>query len=145
MSPRTNAIIDCADMLYRAAAECCRQHQRYSRLVDKGVSAPEQKSALEMAFMYDDLLGTAMQGYEDATKGAPARPTEDWWRRSNMLWHASREYIRRHEDCDRLARGKGHSKGELGEMAMEFDLEASALLALKMALDSYKAVRPEAE
>ena len=145
MTPRTNPIIDCADSLYRAASECCRQHQRYSRLVDKGVLPQEQKSALEMAFMYDDLLGTAMLSYENATSGGPARPSEDWWRRSNMLWHASREYVRRHEHCNRVARGKGHSKDELGEMTMEFDLEASALLALKMALDSYKAVRPEAE
>ncbi len=145
MSPRTNAIVESADALYRAASECCRHHQRYSRLVDKGVGMPEQNSALEIAFMHDDLLGTAMLGYEKATNGAPARPQEDWWRRSNMLWHASREYIRRHENCDRVARGKGHTKGELGEMTMEFDLEASALLALKMALDSYRAVRPEAE
>ncbi len=145
MSPRTTAIVECADALYRAGAECCRQHQRYSRLVDKRVSEPEQKSALEMAFMHDDLLGSAMLAYEKVTAEAPARTSEDWWRRSNMLWHASREYIRRHEDCDRIARGKGHSRDELGEMTMEFDLEASALLALKMALDSYRAVRPEAE
>ena len=48
MSPRTNAIIDCADSLYRAAAECCRQHQRYSRLVDKGVLPQE----LDFDFRY---------------------------------------------------------------------------------------------
>ncbi len=145
MSPRANPILECADALYRAASECCRHHQRYSRLVDKGVSDQEQRSALEFAFMHDDLLGTAMTGYEKVTNGAAARPGEDWWKKSNMLWHASREYIRRHENCDRVARGKGHSRDELGEMTMEFDLEASALLALKMAVDSYRVVRPEAE
>ena len=145
MSPRMNAIIEHADTLYRAAAECCRQHQKYARLVEKGVSPQEQKSSLEMAYMFDDLLGTAMLGYEKATSGAPARPNDDWWPRSNMLWHASREYIRRHENCDRVARARGHSKSELGELTMEFDLEASALLALRMALDSYRTVRPEAE
>ena len=149
MSPRTVAIIEQADILYRAAAECCRQHQRYARLVDKGAQPQEQKSALEMAYMYDDLLGTAIQGYEKATAGAAARPDDDWWHRGNMLWHASREYIRRHSDCDLLARAHSKSKGQakdgLGEMTMEFDLEASALLALKIALDAYRAVRPEAE
>lgn len=145
MSPRTNAVVEQADVLYRAAAECCRQHQKYARLVGKGVQQQEQKSALEMAYMYDDLLGTAMQGYEKITCNAPARPDDDWWHRSNMLWHASREYIRRHANGDSVALGEGHSRGELAEMTMEFDLEASALLALKMALDSYRAVRPEAE
>ena len=61
MSPKTNGIVDQADTLYRAAAECCRQHQRYARLVDKGVAVSEQKAALEMAYMYDDLLATAMR------------------------------------------------------------------------------------
>ncbi len=145
MSPRANPILDCADALYRAASECCRHHQRYSRLVDKGVSTQEQRSALEFAFMHDDLLGTAMTGYEKVTNGAPARSSEDWWKKSNMLWHASREYIRRHENCDSVARAKGHSRDELGAMTMEFDLEASALLALRMAVDSYRVVRPEAE
>jgi hypothetical protein len=149
MSPKTNGIVEQADTLYRAAAECCRQHQRYARLVDKGVATAEQKAALEMAYMYDDLLATAMQGYEKVTAGAPARPNDDWWHRGNMLWHASREYIRRHADCDLLQRAhrksQGQSRDGLGEMTMEFDLEASALLALKMALDSYRAVRPEAE
>jgi hypothetical protein len=149
MTPRTNGIVEQADALYRAAAECCRQHQRYARLVEKGVPTVEQKAALEMAYMNDDMLATAMQGYEDVTAGAPARPNDAWWHRGNMLWHASREYIRRHADCDLLQRAHSKSKGQtkdgLGEMTMEFDLEASALLALKMALDSYRAVRPEAE
>ncbi len=149
MSPRTNGIIEQADALYRAAAECCRQHQRYARLVEKGVPTSEQKSVLEMAYMNDDLLATAMQGYEKVTAGAAARPNDDWWHRGNMLWHASREYIRRHADCDLLSRAhrktNGPTKDGLGEMTMEFDLEASALLALKMALDAYRAVRPEAE
>jgi hypothetical protein len=149
MTPRNNGIVEQADALYRAAAECCRQHQRYARLVEKGVPMVEQKAALEMAYMNDDLLATAMQGYEKVTAGAPARPNDDWWHRGNMLWHASREYIRRHADCDLLQRAHSKSQGPtkdgLGEMTMEFDLEASALLALKMALDSYRVVRPQAE
>jgi hypothetical protein len=37
------------------------------------------------------------------------------------------------------------SPNRLAELAMEFDLEASALLNLRMAADAYRAVRPEAE
>jgi hypothetical protein len=37
------------------------------------------------------------------------------------------------------------SPNRLAELALAFDLEASALLALRMAADSYRAARPEAE
>ncbi len=135
-----------ADMLYRAVQECHRQHTRYSRLVERGVPDEEQRSALEMAYLCDDVLGTAIDGYEKASGKGASRSEEPWWHKGNMLWHASREYIRRHASCDGMARRLGkQSPNRLAELAMEFDLEASALLNLRMAADSYRAVRPEAE
>ena len=50
-----------------------------------------------MAYLCDDFLGDAILGYEKAKGRLPARPNEDWWHKANMLWHASREYIRRHD------------------------------------------------
>lgn len=41
----------------------------------------------------------------------------------------------------RLAKG---STNRLVELAIEFDLDASALLSLSMAADAYRTVRPEA-
>jgi hypothetical protein len=146
MTSRAEASLQQADMLYRAACECHRQHTRYARLVERGALDEEQRSALEMAYMCDDVLGTAITGYEKATAKSGANADEPWWHKGNMLWHASREYIRRHANCDGKAKrlGKG-SPNRLGELAMEFDLDASALLNLRMAADAYRAVRPEAE
>jgi len=143
---RNGSVIEHADMLYRAAAECHRQHTRYSKLVDRGAPKEEQIFALEMAYMCDDMLGTAITGYEKCTAKPSVKIDDAWWHKGNMLWHASREYIRRHASCDgiskRLAKG---APNRLGELAMEFDLDASALLSLRMAADAYRAVRPEAE
>ena len=144
MPKRANALLEQADALYRAASECHRQHTRYSRLVERGASDDEQRSALEMAYLCDDALGSAMLGYEKAAEKGGA--DTDWWHKGNRLWHASREYIRRHSSCDGMAQRLGRqSPNRLAELALAFDLEASALLALRMAADSYRAVRPEAD
>ena len=145
MPRRTASVQEQADILYRAASECHRQHTRYSRLVDRGASEEEQRAALEMAYLCDDALGTAVIGYEEAA-ATRTGAKEPWWHKSNMLWHASREYIRRHSSCDGMAKRLGRqSPNRLAELALAFDLEASALLALRMAADSYRMVRPEAE
>ncbi len=145
MPKRANALLEQADALYRAASECHRQHTRYARLVDRGASNDEQRSALEMAYLCDDALGSAMLGYEKAAaKGGGL--DDDWWHKGNRLWQASREYIRRHASCDGMAERLGRqSPNRLAELTLAFDLEASALLALRMAADSYRAVRPEAD
>lgn len=146
MGSRPNGMMEQADLLYRAASECHRQHSRYARLVDKSASDEEQRSALEMAYLCDDALGTAIVGYEKANARAGAHADDAWWHKGNMLWHASREYIRRHATCDGMAKRLGkQSPNRLAELAMEFDLEASSLLALRMAADAYRAVRPEAD
>src|SRR5688572_19632168 len=103
MPKRASQMQEQADVLYRAASECHRQHTRYSKLVDRGASEDEQKAALEMAYLCDDALGTAIVGYETAAAKQSA-PQEPWWHKGNMLWHASREYIRRHSSCDGMAR-----------------------------------------
>ncbi|MEO5902441.1 MAG: hypothetical protein ABIQ55_00330 [Gemmatimonadaceae bacterium] len=146
MTRSTQSIVDSADMLYRSAVECHRHHTRYSRLVERGAADEEQVFALEIAYMCDDMLGTAITGYEKCTSKAKSQPDDAWWHKGNMLWHSSREYIRRHASCDGISRrlAKG-APNRLGELAMEFDLEASALLSLRMAADAYRTVRPEAE
>lgn len=144
MPKRAASLLEQADALYRAASECHRQHTRYSRLVEKGASDEEQRSALEMAYICDDALGSALVSYEKAAENGGV--SEEWWHRGNRLWHASREYIRRHSSCDGMAQRLGRqSPNRLAELALAFDLEASALLALRMAADSYRAVRPEAD
>lgn len=133
-------------MLYRAAAECHRQHTRYARLVERGSPETEQRVALEMAYLCDDALGTAMLDYETAKGHSEAHADDAWWHKCNMLLHASSQYIRRHSNCDGMARRLGRqSPNRLAELALSFDLEASSLLGLRMAADAYRAASPDAE
>jgi len=146
MPGRASGMVKQADMLYRAAAECYRQHTKYAKLVERTAPDDEQKAVLEIAYLCDDLLGTAITGYEKASSRAGEHADDAWWHKGNMLWHASREYIRRHASCDGMSRNAGtQSPDRFGRLTLMFDLDASALLALRMAADSYRSVRPEAE
>ena len=134
-----------ADALYRAANECHMQHTRHAKLVDEDASDEEQREALEAAFLCDDTLASAMTAYEGAKDHGPAHADDAWWHKGNMLWHASKQFIRRHANCDGLSQHvKKGSPDRLARLTLSFDLEASALLNLKMAADSYRSVRPEA-
>lgn len=146
MPARSKPLAETADTLYRAATECHRQHTRHAWLVDRGATDDEQRAALEMAYLCDDHLGDAIVGYENAKGHTSVTPGDEWWHKANLLWHASREYIRRHESCDGMSRRVGRqSRNRLAELTMSFEIEASALLALRMAADSYRKARPEAE
>lgn len=133
-----------ADRLYRAAAECVRQRQRYAALVEAGAHDVEQQAALQIAKLCDEVLKEAISGYE----GAPSNGTSkdaDWYKKAILLWQASREYERRHGASDHRTRNLGsHSRDGLKKLAMEYDLEASALLALQHAVSAYRKLVPEA-
>jgi hypothetical protein len=134
-----------ADRLFRAASECVRQRERYARLVEAGVNEEEQQSVLRMACLCDTILLQAIAAYEQgATSTNGTR--EEWHTRANALWHAARDYQRRHDDCDKRTRQlSSHSASKLAELTTQFDLEASALLALRLAVASYQAAVPDAE
>lgn len=137
-----------ADALYRAAAECCRQHERISRLVERSEDDAEQRAAYEMVDHCDRTLGEMAAAYEKAgARAHPDGPDGEWWHRANALWHASREYARRHRESDRMARSTATTRdpATLAALNMDYELEASALLALKQAMDAYHKVRPHAE
>ncbi|MGQ0648683.1 MAG: hypothetical protein ACT4P7_14075 [Gemmatimonadaceae bacterium] len=133
-----------ADRLYRAAAECVRQRQRYSALVEAGALDEEQFAALEIASICDVALHQARASYAGSpTNGA--YKDEEWHRKALLLWQASREYERRHSASDLRTRQLGtHTRDGLKKLAMEYDLEASALLALQHALSAYRKAVPEA-
>lgn len=133
-----------ADRLFRAATESVRQRERYASLVALGVSEEEQKGALSIACLCDEILVTTIRAYEALPTNGVSKD-EEWYRRAIALWHASREYQRRHGECDRKTkRISSHSPAELGELALEYDLEASALLALQHAVAAYRKVAPDA-
>ncbi|HNV75421.1 MAG: hypothetical protein IPF87_12135 [Gemmatimonadetes bacterium] len=140
-TPRTQA-----DRMFRAAQECIRQRHRYARLVERAAHEEEQQGALRIACICDDVLIASVKAYETTTATGSAHREEDWWHKANSLWHASREYSRRHEGCDKDSRKfTDHSPARLAELTMEYDLEASALLALQHAVQAYRKAAPDAE
>lgn len=136
-----------ADALFRAATECCRQHERLSRLVKGGALGAEQRAAEAMVAVADEALADMAAAYEAAATRVCAERDGACWQAANTLWMASREYARRQRIARRAARDLGdgkHSTDRLGELTLDYDLEASALLLLRQATQSYTRVRPQA-
>jgi hypothetical protein len=135
-----------ADALYRAAVECCRQHDRAARL-HQGSDEPEleHRHADALCAMCDGSLSEMSEAYETAAANVHPDRDEAWWHKANSLWHASREYARRHASGDALSRklSAKHDPKQLSAMQMEYELEASALLALRHAAEAYRKTRPE--
>ena len=133
-----------ADRLYRAAAECVRQRQRYAALVAAGAIESEQEAALRVASLCDDILKSSVEEYQSHKIDALGKD-EEWYRRGNSLWQASREYHRRHSTSNRSTKmGNAQGKMQLSEIAMDYDLEASALLGLQHAVAAYRKEVPDA-
>ena len=145
MTAQTKAALrDIADTLYRAAADSCREHRRYAELVDKDGSDSEQRTARTAVRESDEILDEAVDLYEIACLEESGHSDDAWWHRANMVWRNAREYLRHQATSKRLLRGEsGHSKNEFMALRIEHELEASALLRLRQAIESYRAVRPE--
>jgi hypothetical protein len=136
-----------ADALYRAAVECCRQHERVAKLSERDAPAEEQRAAAAQVDHCDGTLRDLAAAYEKC--GARLHPDgedESWWHRANALWHASREYARRHAESLQTRRSAAAEREPeaLGQLNVEYELEASALLALRQATEAYRKVRPHA-
>jgi hypothetical protein len=132
-----------ADRMFRAAMECSRQRERYARLVASGAHDLETLAALRVAGLCDEILDEAVSSYEKLAV-EPSRGDDEWRRQANALWHAAREYRRRPATNDASA-GTQVKGGQLQKLAVEYDLEASALLALKLALGTFRQICPDCE
>jgi hypothetical protein len=139
-------ICDKADILFRSAAECCRQHRRYARLIEMGTDETEQIAALRLVAASDEQLTLAAAAYESSCMTVNGERRDDWWHKANNLWHACREYARRHSLSDSASgEFRAHDVTKLTSLGVEYELEASALLALQHAVDAYRKLRPEAD
>jgi len=133
-----------ADALYRAALECYRQHDRAAKLSETEEPELEHEHLDALCKMCDKSLVELADAYSAAAANVIPNRDEEWWHKANSLWHASREFGRRHAGADKLGKavsGK-HTAIKLGSMQMEYELEASALLALRHAAASYLKTRP---
>ncbi len=138
--------LQCADALLRATAEAARQHEQLGRCLERGCSDAESKHRIAVTALCDAHLDAMTTAYETSANGAAEAKDLPWWHAANALWHASREYTRRHTGSSRVSRLLGkHSKEKLAELAMEYELERSALIALKQATAAYRALRPDVE
>ena len=137
-----------ADALYRCARECCRQHERLAALVERGAMVAEQRAAQSLVALCDEALVDLAGLYERAAGAAHPEGGDACWHAANALWMACREYARRQRTSQRAARGIGeggdHCTARLAEIALDYDLEASALLLLRQATERYGRVRPAA-
>src|SRR5690348_5700937 len=145
-APASPTICDKADILFRSAAECCRQHRRYGRLIEMETDESEQRAALRLVAASDEQLAEAMEAYESSCMKVNGERKDDWWHKANNLWHACREYARRHSLSDRASgEFRAHDVSKLQALGVEYELEASALLAMQHAVDAYRKLRPEAD
>ena len=136
--PSAHPVKDAGDALYRAAQECCHQHERIGALIKVGADDQEFASAWEMADLAEAQLVARTAAYEEiAAAGRGAEP-EAWWHSANALWMACREYARRYAaSADAASRRKRHTATELGEITVEYELEVSARMAVKQAMKGY--------
>lgn len=135
-----------ADALYRAATECCRQHRRYAAMVERKALFKEQSRARALVRLVDEQVMETAASYEKTAGRTEGLRAEEWWRRANSLWLAAREYARRHSVARRSPEHlEVQNANTMVELAMDYDLEASALLLMSQAADAYRKVRPEAE
>jgi len=138
------AFYQSADALCRCAMECCRQHERLAHLVKLGALLVEQRAAQMLVTICDDALADLADAYERAAGKAHPNGGDACWHAANGLWLASREFARRTRTSDRAARGIGErtDRTQFSELALDYDLEASALLLLKQATEAYRKARP---
>ncbi len=144
-TPSTDPVRDAADALVRAANESCHQHNRLSRIMGHGLDDLELEEVAEVVELCDRILAKATQRYEETAKDGPGALPEELWHAANALWMASREYCRRHAQNDGLvSKLRKHGAAQLNSIGMEYELEMSARLGLKQALQAYLKLRPEA-
>jgi hypothetical protein len=139
IDPKT-ALGEIAELMWGAAIKSCDAHRRYSDLVKSGAHVAEQKAALRGLRAVDEILDEAVDLYEVACLKDQTHADDPWWHRANMVWRTAKEYLRHQAASNRLTRwGSDHGHAELRELNIEYELEASALLRMRHAVDSYHA------
>ena len=144
--PAAATPLSSADALGRTAAEACRQHERLGRLNDLGVSTSELAAAHAMVDTIDLALAECVKEFEKCCAKVPVSGDTDVRQRANALWLATREYLRRNSIAEKASRQlTQHDAESFGALRFEYELEASALLALRQATAAFAKVRPEAK
>jgi len=146
LAVKEQATLQCAaDHMLRSAAECCRQQARIGRVLDLQCGEEELEAVIEVSVLCVRILAESCERYGAIGNGSRDGLDEATWHAANTLWHASREYARRHHSCNvKSAQMSRHSAARLGELAVAYELKASAVLALRYAVEQYQKIRPTA-
>lgn len=146
MAVKEQPTLQCAaDNMFRAAAECCRQQARIGRVLDLKCCDEELEAVIEVSVLCVGHLSAACERYQAVGNGSRDGLDETTWHAANTLWQSAREYTRRHHACNvKSAKMSRHSAAHLGELAVEYELKASAVLALRYAVEQYQKARPSA-
>jgi hypothetical protein len=139
--------VTCADSLARTAHETCRQHERLSRLNHLGVLHAELEAAHALVDTCDLALAECVAAYEKRCAKEQVSDDASIHAKANTMFLSARDYLRRHSIAEKaqLQLNKQHDFDKLSDLQLEYELLASALLALKQATSAYLAVRPEAK
>ncbi len=134
-----------ADALARTAVETCRQHERLSNLMHLRVGQSELQGAHALVDTCDLALAECVRFFEKACATVPASDDVEVRQKANGLWLAAREYLRRHSIAEKASHQLAqHSVETLNDLHFEYELVASAILALKQSSGAYAKLRPEA-
>jgi hypothetical protein len=137
--------LSCCDALARTAVETWRQHERLARLMELRVEQQELEAAYAMVDTIDLALAETVKTFERVCATIPVTDQADVRQAANAMWLSAREYLRRHSIAERASRQIAQRDADtLGDLQMEYELEASALLGLKQATATYQKLRPEA-
>jgi hypothetical protein len=134
----------CCDALARTASETCRQHERLARLNTLSVAKSELGAAHAMVDNIDLALAECVRDFETTCSRVTISEDADIRQAANAMWLAAREYLRRHSIAEKASRQlTQHDAEKLGDLQLEYELEASALLGLKHAMSTYQKLRPD--
>ena len=109
-----------------------------------GVAQSELEAAHAMVDTIDLALAESMKDFEKTYATGSVTDQVDLRQAANTMWLAAREYLRRHSIAEKASRQIAQRDADtLGDLQMEYELEASALLGLKHATVTYQKLRPE--
>lgn len=109
-----------------------------------GVAQSELEAAHAMVDTIDLALAETVTDFERVCATGPITDQADVRQAANAMWLSAREYLRRHSIAERASRQIAQRDADtLGDLQMEYELEASALLGLKHATAAYQKLRPE--
>lgn len=111
--------------------------------MDMGVGQSELEASHALVDTCDLALAECVRDFERVCAKTPASDDADTRHSANALWLSAREYLRRHSIAEKASRQlQQHDAEKLGDLHFEYELEASALLALKQAASAYGKLRP---